>query len=116
MILVVGGTCSGKKTYARALMEKNGWQEADLALDVQEELWDAARGALKATPQLLERLAAKRVVTCAEVGGGVVPLDAGERAWREEVGRMSCELAGRAECVVRTVCGIPIALKGPLPC
>ena len=44
----------------------------------------------------------------------VVPLDAQERAWREAVGRMSCELASQAETVVRMVCGIPVVLKGEL--
>ena len=43
-----------------------------------------------------------------------MPLDAQERAWREAVGRMSCELASQAETVVRMVCGIPVVLKGEL--
>ena len=70
--------------------------------------------ALSATPELIERLAAKAIVTCSEVGAGIVPLDAQERAWREAVGRMSCELASQAETVVRMVCGIPVVLKGEL--
>lgn len=115
MILVVGGTCSGKRTYAARLAQKRGWGPQEVELDVQELLWRGGR-AVRATPELVARLADMRVVTCAEVGAGVVPLDAQERLWREEVGRMACELAGRAECVVRMVCGIPVALKGSLPC
>lgn len=60
---------------------------------------------------LVDALAAKQVVACAEVGSGVVPLDRGERAWRERAGRLTCELAQRADRVVRMVCGIPTDLK-----
>ena len=50
-----------------------------------------------------------------EVGGGVVPVDAGERAAREAAGRLACLLASRAQCVVQMFCGIPTILKGELP-
>jgi len=51
------------------------------------------------------------VVTAAEVGGGVVPADPGERAAREAAGRLACLLARRAERVVRVFCGLPQVLK-----
>lgn len=132
MILIIGGTSSGKATFARNLAAQHGWREDDIALNVEELLWgqvesvgqiapagdDAAdhadRKALSATPKLIERLAAKAIVTCSEVGAGIVPLDAQERAWREAVGRMSCELASQADAVVRMVCGIPVVLKGDM--
>ena len=50
-----------------------------------------------------------------EVGGGVVPMDAGERAAREAAGRLACLLAARADCVVQMFCGLPTVLKGELP-
>lgn len=34
----------------------------------------------------------------------------------EALGRLNCALAGRFECVCELVCGIPLALKGELPC
>ena len=132
MILITGGTSSGKATFARNLAAQHGWGEDDVAFNVEELLWGQAESidqvasagddtaghtsskALSATPELLERLAAKEIVTCSEVGAGIVPLDAQERAWREAVGRMSCELANQAEVVVRMVCGIPVVLKGEL--
>lgn len=132
MILIVGGTSSGKATFARNLAAQHGWGEDDTALNVEELLWgqvesvgqiapasdDAAdhadRKALSATPKLIEQLAAKAIVTCSEVGAGIVPLDAQERAWREAVGRMSCKLASQADVVVRMVCGIPVVLKGDM--
>ena len=113
MILIVGGTSSGKATYARKLAARYGWSENDMTLDVEELLWTQGDRTPPATRALLEQLATKRIVTCAEVGSGVVPLDRKERAWREAVGRMTCELAERATTVVRMVCGIPVVLKGP---
>ena len=103
MILVVGGLASGKRTFARSL----GISESDMAIDVHERLRDGEDAAV-----LLEELSAKAVVTCAEVGNGIVPLDPDERAWRESVGRLSCDLADRADAVVRMVCGVPVVLKG----
>ena len=132
MILITGGTSSGKATFARNLAAQHGWREDNVAFNVEELLWGQTEGtgqvasvgadaaghavgkALPATPELIERLAAKAIVTCSEVGGGVVPLDREERAWREAVGRMSCELASQADAVVRMVCGIPVVLKGEL--
>lgn len=67
-----------------------------------------------ALDDLFETLCAKRVVICDEVGCGVVPIDEGERAWREDVGRLCCRLAERADVVVRLVCGIPQVLRGSL--
>ena len=132
MILITGGTSSGKATFARNLAAQHGWREDDVAFNVEELLWGQVESAgqiapagddiadhadskaLAATPELIERLAAKAIVTCSEVGAGIVPLDAQERAWREAVGRMSCELASQADAVVRMVCGIPVVLKGDM--
>ena len=55
------------------------------------------------------------IVASAEVGSGIVPLDAFEREWREAVGRACSALALEAESVIRLVCGIPVVLKGE-PC
>ena len=55
------------------------------------------------------------IITATEVGGGVVPVDATERANREKAGRLACLLAARADCVVQMFCGIPTVLKGELP-
>ncbi len=65
--------------------------------------------------EMLSSLLAREAVVCDEVGCGVVPIDAFERLWREEVGRLCCELAERADAVVRVVCGLPQLLKGDAP-
>ncbi len=111
MIFITGPLFSGKRHYA---MELLGCGERDLsqraALDVQDLA--AQREDLEA---LARELAQYEVVTAAEVGGGVVPMDPGERAAREAAGRLSVLLAQEAQAVVRVFCGVPTVLKGQLP-
>lgn len=112
MLFITGPLYSGKRTFARQLL---GCGEAELGRyavwDVQALAADAPDG-LEA---LAERLAQYPVVIATEVGGGVVPVDAAERAVREAAGRLACLLAARADTVVRVFCGIPTVLKGSLP-
>ena len=62
--------------------------------------------------RLADELSQKEVVIATEIGGGVVPVLAEERAAREAAGRLACLLAQRADTVVRVFCGIPTVLKG----
>lgn len=51
------------------------------------------------------------VIISNEVGNGIVPVDAFEREYRERLGRILIEIAGRAEEVERVVCGIGQRIK-----
>lgn len=107
MIFITGPLYSGKRDYACSLLSC-GMDELK-----KRAVWDvqnlaAGRADLNA---LADELAAREVVIATEVGGGVVPVDAGERAAREAAGRLSCLLAQRAERVVRVFCGLPMVLK-----
>ena len=51
------------------------------------------------------------VITANEVGAGVVPMGAEDRAFREAAGRALCVIAARAEQVTRCVCGIGVRIK-----
>lgn len=51
------------------------------------------------------------VILCDEIGMGVVPVDALERAWREAVGRSLCTIAQASESVTRILCGIGTRIK-----
>ncbi|MDD4851393.1 MAG: bifunctional adenosylcobinamide kinase/adenosylcobinamide-phosphate guanylyltransferase [Gemmiger sp.] len=113
MIFITGPLYSGKKDYAKQLLggitgptfEKAAvWDVQALAAGCQNA---AELNALAA--RLAENYS---VVIATEVGGGVVPIDAAERAAREAAGRLACLLAARATRVVRVLCGIPILLKG----
>jgi len=102
VILVVGGMAAGKRTYARSL----GFAESEMAFDVHERVTSKDD-----VLQLVRELTECAVVTCSEVGSGVVPLSAEDRAWRDAVGALARELAQRADAVVRVVCGVPLVLK-----
>ena len=114
MIFITGPLYSGKKSFAAKLLHCTEQQLAQYAV------WDVQRLAadcpdLDALATLADRLAEQKVVIATEVGGGVVPMDAEERAGREAAGRLACLLAERADCVVQMFCGIPMVLKGELP-
>lgn len=51
------------------------------------------------------------VIVSNEIGYGLVPIDAFERAYREQTGRICTELATFAEQVVRVVMGIGTVIK-----
>ena len=53
----------------------------------------------------------KAVIIADEVGAGVVPMAAEDRAFREAVGRVLCVIAREAEQVTRCVCGIGVRIK-----
>ena len=55
------------------------------------------------------------VVVSNELGQGIVPMDAGTRAFRDAHGRMNQALAARAGLVVLVTAGLPLVLKGSLP-
>ena len=52
------------------------------------------------------------VIITDEIGYGLVPIDAFERRYREETGRICTRLAAFSERVDRVVCGIGLPIKG----
>ena len=118
MILVVGGLGAGKKCYVR---ETLGYREDDIAKEIHDEkavlldLQEYIRQAGTFREEWFAALCTKQVVVCNEVGCGVVPVDAEERRWRDDVGRACARLAAEASAVVRVSCGVPQAIKGVLP-
>ena len=112
MIFVTGPLFAGKRDYIRCAL---GMEEAEFAA---KAVWDVQDLAAEATDlqALAEALAQKEIVIATEVGGGVIPVDAGERHAREAAGRLACLLAGMAETAIRVQCGLPQILKGNLPC
>lgn len=103
MIFITGPLYSGKRTFASSLPGSRVFDVQTLAAEAED------------LTALADSLARYDVVTAAEVGGGVVPMDAEQRRAREQAGRLACLLAARAECVVQMFCGIPTVIKGELP-
>ena len=51
------------------------------------------------------------ILICDEIGNGIVPVDAFERFYREQTGRILIRLAQKADEVVRVLCGIGQRIK-----
>lgn len=108
MTFITGPLWSGKREFACRLL---GCTREELAV---RAVWDvqALAAGCRDLEALADRLAAREVVILTEEGGGVIPADPAQRAAREAAGRLACLLAGRADCVVRVFCGLPLVLKG----
>ena len=120
MILVIGGAGQGKLDY---VLGKTGLGPEDVARDPvsarTKPIFDGLAQWVRAHPDgdldgLLE-VNPEVIVLCDEVGCGVVPVDPAQRKRREQVGRLCCRLAKRAERVERIFCGLPMVLKGEGP-
>ena len=117
MILIVGGAYAGKREVASAFgyepsaMADGELNGAPVLLNLHALIAKCGGDTEGLLPVLLE----KEIITCNEIGAGVVPVDPAERALREAIGRLCVELAREAAVVVRVVAGIPVAIKGELP-
>ena len=109
MKLYIGGACQGQEELARAENPDreifNAFHETirRAALEEGREPRAYAQAFCRAHPAA--------VIVANEVGSGVVPIDAGERAYREAVGRALCVVAQESETVTRCVCGIGVRIK-----
>lgn len=108
MIFVVGGACSGKSAYVKEKYE--GYRIIDDYYKCVASQIEAGEDAA-ALAQHLD-VEGDTVVISREMGCGVVPIEASDRLLREVNGRVNCILAGRADKVIRMVCGQPCVIKG----
>ena len=127
MILVIGGAYQGKLDYVCQTFHVEKSQAADGESCSPEEIrraavlnhfhllvkrlvkegkdpFEAVRQILAENPDL--------IIISNELGYGVVPVDAFDRAYREATGRVCCMLAQEAVQVHRVVCGLGQVLKG----
>ncbi|MCI5827626.1 MAG: bifunctional adenosylcobinamide kinase/adenosylcobinamide-phosphate guanylyltransferase [Lachnospiraceae bacterium] len=106
MVLVVGGMNQGKYVFAKTISEdvvKDLHMEIRSCMERGENPWALAEQVQLSHPN--------GVITVAELGCGLIPVDAFDREYRETVGRISCELAKKADAVYRVCCGIPMQIK-----
>ena len=91
MVFVTGPLYSGKKSFVKEWMH---WDEEALSRNAVWEVQELAADC-ENLEQLAEELSQKQVVIATEVGGGIVPATAEDRAAREAAGRLACLLAKR---------------------
>ena len=130
MKLVIGGAHQGKREYAKKKyggIEPDEFQWVDGKSCSFEEVY-SCRGIyhfellmkrmMKAgedTSHLASRIAEKNpdiVIVSTEIGYGLVPVNAFDREYREQTGRVCTQLAELSSRVDRVVCGIGVTLKG----
>lgn len=106
MILFTGPRYNGKKRAAERYAAGHGLSAPTILEDAETRVRNADDLAA-----LADELSAYEILLINEIGSGLVPTDAENRAFREKAGRLSVLLADRAEEVYRVVCGIPTRLK-----
>ncbi len=115
MDLVIGGAFQGKLTWALREYELTMADVCDLAQQAPTAgkkcytHLEALSRREDVTPYL--PLFENAVVICREVNGGIVPMDGGERAWRERHGVLLQQMSHRARRVTRVFCGLTEELK-----
>lgn len=122
--MIIGGAFQGKSCYAKQNFPEIFWKKGS-EISLEELL--SCKGVIgfhefihkeMKNGQNISELASvlihnnpEIVIVSDEVGYGVVPMDAFERAYREQVGRTCTELAGFCNKVIRVVCGIGTVIK-----
>ena len=124
MKMIIGGAFQGKTLLAKKIYPDTDWING---ADADWEMIASAQGILcfhefirkemqtgNDVSELAERLIRVNpqvVLVSDEVGYGVVPIDAFDRAYREAVGRVCTKLAAYSTQVTRVVCGIGTVIK-----
>lgn len=124
MELIIGGRSQGKLDYVKdkypnltAVNMENAPVRAAYESEIIYGLHFCVKKILDENGDVLEFLKElmtknpEAVVVCDEVGSGIIPMDPGEREYRETVGRACCILAKESASVVRMVCGLETKLK-----
>ncbi|MDR1753423.1 MAG: bifunctional adenosylcobinamide kinase/adenosylcobinamide-phosphate guanylyltransferase [Eubacterium sp.] len=107
MVLIVGGKHQGKERYA-----KENYPDGEHVFDLHERIHEVLSSG-GGYEDLIEEIMLKEniVITCDEVGSGIVPADRFQRNYREAVGNACMLIAKRAETVIRVCAGVGIKLK-----
>lgn len=124
MVLIIGGAYQGKLQYAK---EAYGLGDGDIFTCAGREIDFSKRCIYKLEEYVyactqagedprayLEENKEKwadSVILCRDIFCGVVPMEADQRAWRQETGRLCQYLSKEADSVIRIFCGLEQRLK-----
>lgn len=124
MDLIIGGAWQGKTSFA---MDKYGFREDDIFTcteafidfsypcirHLEDFVLSCIREKCDPVAFLEENWAhwQETVFLCADLSSGIVPMEAENRLWRNETGRLCQYLSRNAACVSRIFCGLEQKLK-----
>ena len=125
MDLIIGGAFHGKRDFAKRKYHLTNEQvftctaqgEPDFSVPciagLEEFVFYCVESGKDAVAIIKAHHAAweNSVLICNDIFCGVVPMEAENRAWREETGRLCAYLAGEAKEVYRLFCGLEQRLK-----
>lgn len=121
--MILGGRFQGKRAYAERLyshfpavsdFEESNSLAPGLVVNVHLGIRRLLTEGADVSSFFTENLQVLRqcIILCTEIGGGIVPVDAFARKWRDETGRVYQYLAAEAEIVDRVFAGLVLRLKG----
>lgn len=126
MIIITGGAYQGKQAVAKTVCKKENpviaegekagekeLEQADIITHFHLYIRHLLEKGIEPETQVQELLQKnpKVILEITQLGCGVVPMDAFDRNYREQVGRISCKIAESAEAVYLVNCGISKRLK-----
>ena len=109
MKLYIGGAWQGQEELARS-ENPAGKIFPDFHMTIRSAVLEDKQDPREFARRFCEKHP-EAIVVANEVGAGVVPMEAADRAFREAVGRALCVIAQEAEAVTRCVCGIGVRIK-----
>lgn len=126
MKMVIGGAFQGKQAYVRTHFPEiengewvNGNEAEEMEIFTKKVIYNFHEYIRKRDLEDQKTLAARLIeenpdviLITDEIGYGLVPINAEDRAYREQVGRICTELAAFSDEVVRVVMGIGTKIKG----
>ena len=124
MHLIIGGAFQGKKTFAK---EKYGLRDIQIFICMKDEIdfsfpcvanfelftYGCVERGIDPVAYFKEHREEWKdtILICRDISGGVVPMDATERKWREVHGKLCQYLSKEASQVSRIFCGLEQRLK-----
>ena len=125
MDFIIGGAYQGKLTFAKA---KYGLKDEDILTCAEDGHIDFSARCVRHIEEFTlwcvrngedpiayfkahETEWQNSVLICRDIFCGVVPMEAENRAWREQTGRLCAYLSGEAQRVSRIFCGLEQKLK-----
>ena len=127
MIFITGGTCQGKKEFAKKeflitdadiVSGKNVHDVKDISgYKVVSDYEYIVRHNLESGIDSETEYKALResnpdiIIIASEVGCGIIPMEESENTFREKTGSIMCIAAGDADAVYKVVCGIAKKIK-----
>ncbi|MDD6763712.1 MAG: bifunctional adenosylcobinamide kinase/adenosylcobinamide-phosphate guanylyltransferase [Clostridiales bacterium] len=108
MILIIGGAYNGKAEFARSF----GVPDTKILYNAHEKIKQLMKEHRNVEAEFKKAIDGIEIITCDEIGLGIVPIDKFERDWREMTGRLICDTAKKADTVYRVYYGIAQKIKG----